>query len=42
MNDEHPCTWIEDAGMWLGAFCIPFFCIALGLLGPDISDFFFS
>lgn len=40
MNDESPCTRFEDAGMWLGA-AIPFLCIALGLFGPDISNFIF-
>jgi hypothetical protein len=40
-DNEHPCTWFEDAGMWVGA-ALPFICIGLGLFGPDIASLIFN
>lgn len=37
-QEEFPCTWIEDAGMWAGVLFIVAVAAAAGIYGQGLAD----
>lgn len=35
---DHPCTWLEDAGMWAGATFITAVAAVAGVYGQGVAD----